>query len=89
MTHPSPRDLAGHLARALMADSSLSGVELGICEQVLADALATEPPPRTLLELAVALGRARLQGPLAVELLDALRRRVRLAPDAPLDELAA
>lgn len=81
-------DLARRLTSALMPDWESSGLEQGICEQILADALGTAPPPRTLRQLAAAL----VHGPhhhrtAALELTERLRRRAALEPDLPVEEL--
>ena len=81
--------LAARLARALFPEWKGVGVEHSIQEQILADALAASPPPRTLRELLLALERlSRNRGRVVLVTLVALRSLSVETPDLALEELA-
>ena len=78
-----------HLMRTLMPESGGWGLERSIGEQLLADAIDSYPPPRTLRDLLAVLDRdAHHRGTMGIELLESLRRRTRELPDLPLEDLA-
>jgi hypothetical protein len=89
MAGASDDTLAARLARTLFPEWEGVGVEHSIQEQILADALATVPPPRTLRELLVVVEhQSHRRSPVALVTLVALRCMTTKSPDLPLDELA-
>ena len=83
----STNELARRLTRALFPEWDGVGVQHSIHEQILADALATPLPPRTLRELLLVLEPdSHKRGRVALEILAALRHLSFKTPDLPLDE---
>ena len=82
------RKWIGRLAGALTSDLSGSGLERSMCEQIVADAMESDPTPRTLVDLIRAVEATTWRSSArAVELIAVLRRQAAKLPDLRLEEL--